>query len=1023
MTILRKLFGIVAVFIALYSAPTYAQNTTCSTRPAGDSSNACASTLFVNNEIAALGAGTIANFAALRALAPPSSAITVYLGGYLTAGDGGEGHFTYSLTSAAADNAGTIVQPDSLPATGRWLRNFASERGSSINVRWFGAACGAAIGTNNTAFASAVVVAQTTAGSNLYFPACPTGAFYFGNLSIQDSAISILGDGGLGSRIVGAVNTNTIDMFSNSGCGTTHDWTIRGMYIGASGASGIGLHIKNAGWIGLYDMRADGPTAIKVECASQGTLTNVQGYSSIGPALQVIAGGSNSGPISVNGGQFTNNGGSSPAIVIVDTLGISFSGTAYNVANGTATTAISVDGTVSNTLGSATFTEMHGESNYNTTSTMADYEIGKTSKAGSVKIYGGNSWGLGNGVLSQQDFLRIFDARNVTLDSTIASKLAGTGYTRSMIRVEAGYTGVFQFRNPVADVSGTTYSDATGKCTGTVSCTSGGQVIDSLTLGTPLPATSGGTGKASYAIGDILYADTTTTLARLADIATTNALISGGVGVAPSWGKIGNSTLTNSSTTVNGQTCTLGSTCTVTAAATGITVGTTTVGSGTTTRILYDNAGVLGEYTISGSGTVVAMNTGPTISGPTFTSTVTATGLIKNADLATMTNNTVKVNATSGIASPTDQAMTSCSTAASAVNWTTNTGFGCNTSITANTATTATTATNATNGATVATSTNASFFPLFVASSTNSNQPFNLDSSYNYNPSTKTLTSVNFSGNASTASAATVATTTTITDDTTTNAVMFPTWVTAATGNLSQKVSSTLMTWNPATPQLKIGSGADASTIAGTSVYITNNGLSVFALRDSTNDIETYILSGTASLAGIMGTLTTHPFILRSNNLDRLTISSAGVFTFNTIPAADTATTDSTLCVSTAGVILKGSGALGVCLGTSSARYKHDIVTMGVGLAEIVKLSPKNFFYKKGFGDNGARLQYGFIAEDVVKVLPGVTAPDKDGKPNSVDMLAMVPVLVNAIKQLKADNDNLRVDVLALQSKAKSNAK
>ncbi len=47
-------------------------------------------------------------------------------------------------------------------------------------------------------------------------------------------------------------------------------------------------------------------------------------------------------------------------------------------------------------------------------------------------------------------------------------------------------------------------------------------------------------------------------------------------------------------------------------AATSITVGTTTITSGTTTRILYDNAGVLGEYTITGTGTVVAMQTSPT---------------------------------------------------------------------------------------------------------------------------------------------------------------------------------------------------------------------------------------------------------------------------------------------------------------------------------------------------------------------------------------------------------------------------
>jgi hypothetical protein len=52
-------------------------------------------------------------------------------------------------------------------------------------------------------------------------------------------------------------------------------------------------------------------------------------------------------------------------------------------------------------------------------------------------------------------------------------------------------------------------------------------------------ATKGGTGQTSYAVGDLLYASTTTALSKLADVATGNALISGGVGVAPSYGKIG----------------------------------------------------------------------------------------------------------------------------------------------------------------------------------------------------------------------------------------------------------------------------------------------------------------------------------------------------------------------------------------------------------------------------------------------------------------------------------------------------
>jgi len=54
-----------------------------------------------------------------------------------------------------------------------------------------------------------------------------------------------------------------------------------------------------------------------------------------------------------------------------------------------------------------------------------------------------------------------------------------------------------------------------------------------------IPVINGGTGFSSYTVGDLLYADGTNSLAKLAGVATGNALISGGVGTAPAWGKIG----------------------------------------------------------------------------------------------------------------------------------------------------------------------------------------------------------------------------------------------------------------------------------------------------------------------------------------------------------------------------------------------------------------------------------------------------------------------------------------------------
>lgn len=69
-----------------------------------------------------------------------------------------------------------------------------------------------------------------------------------------------------------------------------------------------------------------------------------------------------------------------------------------------------------------------------------------------------------------------------------------------------------------------------------------------------------------------------------------------------------------------------------------LTIGTTTITSGTNTRILYNNSGVVGEYTLTGSGTVVAMATSPTFVTSTATTAITAT--TSSTDVfETLTNN------------------------------------------------------------------------------------------------------------------------------------------------------------------------------------------------------------------------------------------------------------------------------------------------------------------------------------------------------------------------------------------------
>lgn len=122
-----------------------------------------------------------------------------------------------------------------------------------------------------------------------------------------------------------------------------------------------------------------------------------------------------------------------------------------------------------------------------------------------------------------------------------------------------------------------------------------------------------------------------------------------------------------------------------------IAVGTTAITGGTTARVLFDNGGFVGEYTntqltalINPATTALsgALPAWPNNTTTFFRGDGTYTAL-NLAAFPTQATNTVLGNATSGTAVPAALAVGTCSTASSALIWTTNTGFGCNTSITA----------------------------------------------------------------------------------------------------------------------------------------------------------------------------------------------------------------------------------------------------------------------------------------------------------------------------------------------------
>lgn len=160
---------------------------------------------------------------------------------------------------------------------------------------------------------------------------------------------------------------------------------------------------------------------------------------------------------------------------------------------------------------------------------------------------------------------------------------------------------------------------------GSASITTLGTITTGTWSASTITADRGGTGLTSYTIGDIIYASGATTIAKLADVATGSALISGGVGAAPSWGKVGLAThISGTLGTGNGGTG-------LTAFTSGGAMYATST-SVVTTGTLPVASGGTGSTTSTGTaGSGVVLATSPTIASPTISSPAITGGTIVSA--------------------------------------------------------------------------------------------------------------------------------------------------------------------------------------------------------------------------------------------------------------------------------------------------------------------------------------------------------------------------------------------------------
>jgi Chaperone of endosialidase len=105
----------------------------------------------------------------------------------------------------------------------------------------------------------------------------------------------------------------------------------------------------------------------------------------------------------------------------------------------------------------------------------------------------------------------------------------------------------------------------------------------------------------------------------------------------------------------------------------------------------------------------------------------------------------------------------------------------------------------------------------------------------------------------------------------------------------------------------------------------------------------------------------------------------------------------------------------------SDERLKENIVDSTDGLNIITALKPRRFDWKEGQG-NGKKNQLGFIAQEIEQVFPEATdtwgeSDDPENPYKSVGSGTLIPVLVKAIQELKAENDALNARIAALEAK------
>lgn len=183
-----------------------------------------------------------------------------------------------------------------------------------------------------------------------------------------------------------------------------------------------------------------------------------------------------------------------------------------------------------------------------------------------------------------------------------------------------------------------------------------------------------------------------------------------------------------------------------------------------------------------------------------------------------------------------------------------------------------------------------------------------------------------------------------------------------------------------------ISTGTPAARLG---VYVPGSGSSFLRLSSSTN-YSVMLVDNDGSL----GLSTSTPW-------KRLSVAGGGV-AFSGL--SNESGSDNTLCIDPNNFEITNGGA--TCA-ASSLRFKENIEDLSYGLEDVLALRPVSYEYIESERPGDDNRYLGFIAEEMLDVIPEVVEFDDEGLPGGIDYAKLTSVLAKAIQELYQSLQNL----------------